>query len=255
MRRASTWVVCQPAPSLKASRNLPVLLVGLPKANHRRSVSASGQKALEAVSQMIGGIAEASSKIINTRRPWLCKPANASGLRSLHAIMSVRQVRARSGSTRKQSRGLQDGNRERPRNSRYHLASSTQVFVFNCVSVFAVTTPRVSVAVDIAHRISHATVELLPTPWPDATASKTASSGDNPSPTRRNKSACHGSGPGEEDNSPSPHGKTNRTNPSGSPAYAANASISADRSSDTDHRQSTRHEPHRGMYLRSSKAK
>ncbi len=46
----------------------------------------------------------------------------------------------------------------------YHLDSSAQVLVRNCVSVFAVTTPRVSSNVEMAHKMSQATSADLPTP-------------------------------------------------------------------------------------------
>ena len=45
-------------------------------------------------------------------------------------------------------------------------------------SVLAVTMPRASVKVDIAHRMIQATSADLPTPWPEATAILTASSED-----------------------------------------------------------------------------
>jgi len=44
------------------------------------------------------------------------------------------------------------------------LPNSGQVFVRNCVSVFAVTTPRVSTPVDIAQLISIETAADLPIP-------------------------------------------------------------------------------------------
>ena len=58
------------------------------------------------------------------------------------------------------------------------MASSGQVLVRSWPSVLAVTMPRVSGKVDIAHRMIQATSADLPMPWPEATAIRTASSGD-----------------------------------------------------------------------------
>ena len=62
--------------------------------------------------------------------------------------------------------------------------------------MLAVTTPRVSSTVDIAHRMIQATRADLPMPWPEATASRVASAGDiSPCPICSSTSHCHGSGP------------------------------------------------------------
>ena len=42
-------------------------------------------------------------------------------------------------------------------NNWYHLPNSAHVFVRSCVSVFAVTTPRVSALVLMAHRMAQDT--------------------------------------------------------------------------------------------------
>jgi hypothetical protein len=71
--------------------NRPVLRVGLPNANHRISVLAS-VSAPSVVSQMMSGMAEASSNTTMIRRPSLCRPANASVLLSDQGTASMRQV-------------------------------------------------------------------------------------------------------------------------------------------------------------------
>ena len=62
-------------------------------------------------------------------------------------------------------------NKSLARNMACHFMSSGHVFVRSCVSVFAVTTPRVFSWVEIAHRISQDTKADFPIPWPEATAS------------------------------------------------------------------------------------
>ena len=52
-------------------------------------------------SQILSTMALASSKIKMTRRPWLCRPANASVFSSLHGIASARHSRSRSESAEK----------------------------------------------------------------------------------------------------------------------------------------------------------
>ena len=110
----------------------------------------------------------------------------------------------------------------RPMNSWYHLLSSAQVFVRSWLSVFAVTTPRVSAAVLIAHRIHQDTCADFPMPWPEETSSSITSPSAPPavmrSPTRCICSSCHSSGPAMSSSMVpfSPHGKAQRTNPAGS---------------------------------------
>ncbi len=56
--------------------------------------------------------------------------------------------------------------------------------------------PRVSGSVDIAHRMIQETSADLPTPWPEAIATRTASSEVmRPLPSFSRTSRCHGSGP------------------------------------------------------------
>src|SRR5665213_36935 len=104
----------------------------------------------------------------------------------------------------------------------YHLDSSAQVFVRSWLSVFAVTTPRVSANVEIANRMSHDTSALLPTPWPLETSSSITVPSEAPArslaPIRSSCSACHTSGPGSFSSvlPGSPHGNAQRTKPSGS---------------------------------------
>ena len=75
------------------------------------------------------------------------------------------------------------------------------------------------VQVDIAHRMIQATSADLPMPWPEATATLTASSGDaRPWPSFSRTSRCHGSGPFSSASAVPgfPQGKADRTKPSGS---------------------------------------
>ena len=57
-----------------------------------------------------------------------------------------------------------------PRNSRNHFRSSALNLVVSIDSVDAVTIPRVSPAVVIAHSTIQHTRAVLPIPWPEATA-------------------------------------------------------------------------------------
>src|SRR5665213_681438 len=104
----------------------------------------------------------------------------------------------------------------------YHLDSSAQVFVRSWLSVFAVTTPRVSANVEIANRMSQLTSALLPTPWPLETSSSITVPRSAPArslaPIRSSCSACHTSGPASFSSAlPGwPHGNAQRTKPSGS---------------------------------------
>src|SRR5882672_9673928 len=77
----------------KHSRNRPVFLVGLPNTHQMISVLES-VRAPSVVSQMMSGMAEASSNTTRMRRSLLCKPANASVFRSDHGTMSIRHVRS-----------------------------------------------------------------------------------------------------------------------------------------------------------------
>src|SRR5208337_4860645 len=86
--------------------------------------------------------------------------------------MSICQVFRWSGLTEKIAVAVRSNTCEANQQSRNHLASSAQVFVLSCVSVFAVTTPLVSLNVLISHRISHATKADLPIPCPLAIASR-----------------------------------------------------------------------------------
>ena len=101
----------------------------------------------------------------------------------------------------------------------YHLPSSAQVFVRSWVSVLAVTTPRVSAAVLMAHRMAHETWADFPTPWPDATSSCTTQPSAPPSRTaslmRSCCSRCQSSGPDMPSSivPSSPHGKAHWTKP------------------------------------------
>ena len=56
-----------------------------------------------------------------------------------------------------------------------HLASSAQVFELSWLAVFAVTMPRQSVIVARQYKMIHAIKQLLPMPWPEATATRNAS--------------------------------------------------------------------------------
>ena len=91
--------------------------------------------------------------------------------------------------------------------------------------MLALTTPRVSCRVDIAHRMIQATSADLPMPWPEAMATRTASFSTTPKrrsirplPILTRTSRCHSSGPV----SPArgvcgmPQGKANMTKPRGS---------------------------------------
>ena len=49
-----------------------------------------------------------------------------------------------------------------------------QVFVDNCVNVFAVTVPIAYGRVDMIQSTSQATIVDLPMPWPEAIATRTA---------------------------------------------------------------------------------
>ena len=89
--------------------------------------------------------------------------------------------------------------------------------------MLAVTTPRVSESVDSAHRMIQATSADLPMPWPEATASRTASSGvlsrcSRPRPRLSSISRCQGSGPLSPASAvpARPQGKANCTKPRGS---------------------------------------
>ena len=76
------------------------------------------------------------------------------------------------------------------------MASSGQVLVRSWPSVLALTTPRVSGKVDIAHRMIQDTSADLPMPWPEATALRTASPAScTPLPSATRMSSCQGSGP------------------------------------------------------------
>ena len=153
-------------------------------------------------------MAEASSKSISILFPWLCKPAKASVLLSLHGMASMRQFFSFPGSFANMAVAVAV-NKGRPINRLYHFMSSGQVLVRSCVSVFAVTTPLVFSCVDIAQRISHATNVLFPIPCPDATASLTTLSLIfTPSLMSFSMSFCHSSGPFIFSSGPgSPHGK------------------------------------------------
>jgi hypothetical protein len=62
-------------------------------------------------------------------------------------------------------------------------------------AVLAVTTPRVSRTVDIAHRMIQATSADLPMPWPEATATRIASAvSSRPAPRRCSTSRCQSLG-------------------------------------------------------------
>src|SRR5882762_590069 len=118
------------------------------------------------VSHIASGMADASSKMAKARRPLLCKPAIASVLFSDQVMASTRQVFSWPGNV-EESAVAEYANQLRLMQSPYHLASSGQVLVRSCPSVLAVTMPRVSRAVDSAHRTSQATSADLPTPCPD----------------------------------------------------------------------------------------
>ena len=99
----------------------------------------------------------------------LCKPAKASGFDSLHGTASIRQDFSWPDCLESKLVAV-NVNQLRKKQSRYHLDNSAHVFVLSWVSVLAVTTPRVSAAVHIAHKINHETKQLLPIPCPEATA-------------------------------------------------------------------------------------
>ncbi|MNR14715.1 hypothetical protein D3C85_1312040 [compost metagenome] len=151
---------------------------------------------------------DASSNTMMIRLPWLCRPANASVLCADHGTWSMRQVFSWSGSTLKMAVAV-SLNQWRMMHSRYHFASSAQVFVRSCVSVLAVTTPLVSTNVDSAQRISQETRADLPMPWPEATAIWIASHAfispaRNDSPSSVRISVCQISGPSCPSSSPCP---------------------------------------------------
>ena len=164
-------------------------------------------------------MAEASSKITTMRLPWLCRPAKASERSFDHGIWSMRHVFCRSGSPAMKMAVAVSVNSWRAMNNWYHLPNSAHVFVRSCVSVFAVTTPRVSALVLMAHRIAQDTSALLPMPWPEATSSSMTQPSAPPSRIallmRSCCSSCHCSGPVMPSSIVpfSPHGKAQRTNP------------------------------------------
>src|SRR5215467_5466508 len=75
----------------KHSLNRPVFRVGFPNTHHTISVLAS-VSAPSVVSQIMSGIAEASSNITRMRLSLLCNPANASVFLSDQGTMSIRHV-------------------------------------------------------------------------------------------------------------------------------------------------------------------
>ena len=142
--------------------------VGLPKASQMISVSAS-VRAPSATSQIMSGMAEASSIMRRMRLPLLCRPANASVFFSDQVIWSMRHVRSRDGSLDRSAVAVRV-KCSRAMNWLYHRPSSDHVLVLSWVSVLAVITPRVSGAVVKAQRMTHATRADLPMPWPEARA-------------------------------------------------------------------------------------
>jgi len=86
----------------------------------------------------------------------------------------------------------------------YHLPSSAQVFVRSWVSVLAVTTPRASGKVEIAHKTNQELSADFPTPWPEAVASCTACSAGSPSRIASRTSTCQASGPAAREGSFAP---------------------------------------------------
>jgi integrase len=83
--------------------------------------------------------------------------------------------------------------------------------------VLAVTTPRVSASVSIAHKMIQATSAVFPGPCPDATAICKARCGERPSPIVVRMSCCQSSGPGSACSGPgSPPGNASRAKRSGS---------------------------------------
>src|SRR5690348_4349116 len=96
--RASTQKVRQRCLNLpRHSTNRPVGWVLLPHAIQRTLASAS-VIAPSTVSQMMGGISDASSMTSKIHPPALWRPAKAAGESSDHVTASQRQLGARSGS-------------------------------------------------------------------------------------------------------------------------------------------------------------
>jgi hypothetical protein len=99
--------------------------------------------------------------------------------------------------------------------SRCHFASSGQVFVCSCFSVFAVTTTFVSRRVSSAHLISIMISADFPMPWPEHVASRMTSSkfvrapARSLAPIRSSAFRCQARGPGCRSSSVffTPHGK------------------------------------------------
>src|SRR5258706_4619457 len=91
---------------------------------------------------MMSSISDASSKIISIRLPLLWRPAKACGLVFDHGIISMRQVRSRSGSLETREVALRVKNSRENQQRLNHLPSSAQVLVLSWVSVLAVMKPR-----------------------------------------------------------------------------------------------------------------
>src|SRR5258706_16116854 len=91
---------------------------------------------------MMSSISDASSKIISIRLPLLWRPAKACGLVFDHGIISMRQVRSRSGSLETREVALRVKNSRENQQRLNHLPSSAQVLVLSWVSVLAVRARR-----------------------------------------------------------------------------------------------------------------
>ena len=97
------------------------------------------------------------------RLPLLWRPAKASVFFSDQVTWSMRQVRSREGSFERSAVAVRT-KCSRAMKRLNHLPSSAQVLVLSWASVLAVTTPRVSGAVEKAQRIIQATQADLPMP-------------------------------------------------------------------------------------------
>ena len=173
-------------------------------------------------------MADASSKSIRILFPWLCSPAKASVLFSLHGMASIRQLFSLPFSLANMAVAV-TVNRGLPINRLYHFMSSGHVLVLSWVSVLAVTTPLVYSWVDMDQRISQATRHDFPMPCPEATASLTILFLIfTPSRMLLRMSFCHSSGPFMFSSGPgAPQGNAKYTNFNGSWAYAPKASASS----------------------------
>src|ERR1035438_1505570 len=198
VRESMVRVIQRPRSDPNTTRkNFPLFLVGLPQAKMKGSPSVNPPSA---TSQILSGIADASSNRYQLEESAACWPAKASEFSSRQVCADTNQD---SGAAFARIRSLPTSNQCAVIERFVQVWMVAQVFVWSCTKVLAVTVPRLCGRVDRSQSVSQAEMTVLPMPWPDEAANLIGSTGSMPlkprlatsPPISTRTSRCQSSGP------------------------------------------------------------